>query len=123
MVGYLVRPSLGIDVWPRNVRSSTRKATDKNAQLDSALMVLPSLRYVASTWNIAALAGGCAGPASHTIKDANGDLFEAISVMSRTSLSYCCGIDELNLGDGTRQCRGKLCGRAQYRTDSRSAYR
>jgi 4-hydroxy-tetrahydrodipicolinate synthase len=31
------------------------------------------------------------------VKDAKGDLFEAMSVMSRTSLAYYCGIDELNL--------------------------
>lgn len=31
------------------------------------------------------------------VKDARGDLFEAMSVMARTSLAYYCGIDELNL--------------------------
>ena len=31
------------------------------------------------------------------VKDAKGDLFEAMSVMARTSLAYYCGIDELNL--------------------------
>lgn len=31
------------------------------------------------------------------VKDAKGDLFEASSVMARTSLPYYCGIDELNL--------------------------
>nr|WP_296770952.1 4-hydroxy-tetrahydrodipicolinate synthase [Rhodococcus sp. (in: high G+C Gram-positive bacteria)] len=31
------------------------------------------------------------------VKDAKGDLFEASSVMARTSLAYYCGIDELNL--------------------------
>ncbi|MDJ0394810.1 4-hydroxy-tetrahydrodipicolinate synthase [Rhodococcus sp. G-MC3] len=31
------------------------------------------------------------------VKDAKGDLFEAMSVMSATSLAYYCGIDELNL--------------------------
>lgn len=31
------------------------------------------------------------------VKDAKGDLFEAMSVMDRTSLAYYCGIDELNL--------------------------
>jgi 4-hydroxy-tetrahydrodipicolinate synthase len=31
------------------------------------------------------------------VKDAKGDLFEAMSVMERTSLAYYCGIDELNL--------------------------
>jgi 4-hydroxy-tetrahydrodipicolinate synthase len=31
------------------------------------------------------------------VKDAKGDLFEAMSVMTRTSLAYYCGIDELNL--------------------------
>lgn len=36
-------------------------------------------------------------PNIRAVKDAKGDLFEAMSVMSRTSLSYYCGIDELNL--------------------------
>jgi len=31
------------------------------------------------------------------VKDAKGDLFEAMGVMVRTSLAYYCGIDELNL--------------------------
>ena len=31
------------------------------------------------------------------VKDAKGDLFEAVSVMAQTSLAYYCGIDELNL--------------------------
>jgi 4-hydroxy-tetrahydrodipicolinate synthase len=31
------------------------------------------------------------------VKDAKGDLFEAMGVMARTSLAYYCGIDELNL--------------------------
>jgi len=31
------------------------------------------------------------------VKDAKGDLSEAMSVMARTSLAYYCGIDELNL--------------------------
>jgi 4-hydroxy-tetrahydrodipicolinate synthase len=31
------------------------------------------------------------------VKDAKGDLFEAMSVMAGTSLDYYCGIDELNL--------------------------
>ncbi|MBI4943500.1 MAG: 4-hydroxy-tetrahydrodipicolinate synthase [Actinobacteria bacterium] len=31
------------------------------------------------------------------VKDAKGDLFEAMNVMDRTSLAYYCGIDELNL--------------------------
>lgn len=36
-------------------------------------------------------------PRIRAIKDAKGDLFEAMSVMARTSLAYYCGIDELNL--------------------------
>ncbi|KZF06355.1 MAG: 4-hydroxy-tetrahydrodipicolinate synthase [Rhodococcus sp. (in: high G+C Gram-positive bacteria)] len=36
-------------------------------------------------------------PNIRAVKDAKGDLFEAMSVMSRTSLDYYCGIDELNL--------------------------
>jgi 4-hydroxy-tetrahydrodipicolinate synthase len=36
-------------------------------------------------------------PRIHAVKDAKGDLFEAMSVMARTSLAYYCGIDELNL--------------------------
>jgi 4-hydroxy-tetrahydrodipicolinate synthase len=36
-------------------------------------------------------------PRIHAVKDAKGDLFEAMSVMASTSLSYYCGIDELNL--------------------------
>jgi 4-hydroxy-tetrahydrodipicolinate synthase len=36
-------------------------------------------------------------PRIRAVKDAKGDLFEAMSVMSRTSLAYYCGIDELNL--------------------------
>ncbi|MDV6269803.1 4-hydroxy-tetrahydrodipicolinate synthase [Rhodococcus globerulus] len=36
-------------------------------------------------------------PLIRAVKDAKGDLFEAMTVMSRTSLAYYCGIDELNL--------------------------
>lgn len=36
-------------------------------------------------------------PRIHAVKDARGDLFDAMSVMSRTPLAYYCGIDELNL--------------------------
>ncbi|MET7768432.1 4-hydroxy-tetrahydrodipicolinate synthase [Nocardia sp. NPDC005366] len=36
-------------------------------------------------------------PRIRAVKDAKGDVYEAISVMSSTSLAYYCGIDELNL--------------------------
>ncbi|WIV61799.1 4-hydroxy-tetrahydrodipicolinate synthase [Amycolatopsis nalaikhensis] len=36
-------------------------------------------------------------PRIRAVKDAKGDLFEAMSVRARTSLAYYCGIDELNL--------------------------
>ena len=36
-------------------------------------------------------------PRIRAVKDAKGDLFEAMSVMARTALAYYCGIDELNL--------------------------
>jgi 4-hydroxy-tetrahydrodipicolinate synthase len=36
-------------------------------------------------------------PRIQAVKDAKGDLFEAMSVMAGTSLAYYCGIDELNL--------------------------
>jgi 4-hydroxy-tetrahydrodipicolinate synthase len=36
-------------------------------------------------------------PRIRAVKDAKGDLFEAMSVMARSSLAYYCGIDELNL--------------------------
>ncbi|MBE1577005.1 4-hydroxy-tetrahydrodipicolinate synthase [Amycolatopsis roodepoortensis] len=36
-------------------------------------------------------------PGIRAVKDAKGDLFEAMSVMARTRLAYYCGIDELNL--------------------------
>jgi 4-hydroxy-tetrahydrodipicolinate synthase len=36
-------------------------------------------------------------PRIRAVKDAKDDLFEAMSVMDRTSLAYYCGIDELNL--------------------------
>ena len=36
-------------------------------------------------------------PRIRAVKDAKGDLFEAMTVMARTSLAYYCGIDELNL--------------------------
>lgn len=36
-------------------------------------------------------------PQIRAVKDAKGDLFEATSVMARSSLAYYCGIDELNL--------------------------
>jgi len=36
-------------------------------------------------------------PQIRAVKDAKGDLFEAMSVMARTSLAYYCGIDDLNL--------------------------
>lgn len=38
-----------------------------------------------------------AHPRIRAVKDAKGDLFEAMSVMASTSLAYYCGIDELNL--------------------------
>jgi 4-hydroxy-tetrahydrodipicolinate synthase len=38
-----------------------------------------------------------AHPRIRAVKDAKGDLFEAMSVMATTSLAYYCGIDELNL--------------------------
>ncbi|WP_100445107.1 4-hydroxy-tetrahydrodipicolinate synthase [Glycomyces xiaoerkulensis] len=38
-----------------------------------------------------------AHPRIRAVKDAKGDLFEAMSVMSGTPLAYYCGIDELNL--------------------------
>ena len=34
-------------------------------------------------------------PRIRAVKDAKGDLFEAMSIMGRTSLAYYCGIDEL----------------------------
>ncbi|MEU3711057.1 4-hydroxy-tetrahydrodipicolinate synthase [Streptomyces catenulae] len=36
-------------------------------------------------------------PRIRAVKDAKGDLFEAMTVMDRTPLAYYCGIDELNL--------------------------
>ena len=36
-------------------------------------------------------------PRIRAVKDAKGDLFEAMSVMAGTSLAYYCGIDEVNL--------------------------
>ncbi|GIF48260.1 4-hydroxy-tetrahydrodipicolinate synthase [Asanoa ferruginea] len=36
-------------------------------------------------------------PRIRAVKDAKGDLFEAMSIMVGTSLAYYCGIDELNL--------------------------
>ena len=36
-------------------------------------------------------------PRIRAVKDAKGDLFEAMSVMAATPLAYYCGIDELNL--------------------------
>ncbi|MEU0542180.1 4-hydroxy-tetrahydrodipicolinate synthase [Nocardia sp. NPDC005978] len=36
-------------------------------------------------------------PRIRAVKDAKGDLYEAMTVMNRTSLAYYCGIDELNL--------------------------
>jgi 4-hydroxy-tetrahydrodipicolinate synthase len=36
-------------------------------------------------------------PRIQAVKDAKGDLFEAMTVLARTSLAYYCGIDELNL--------------------------
>ena len=36
-------------------------------------------------------------PRVAAVKDAKGDLFEAVSVMAETGLAYYCGIDELNL--------------------------
>jgi 4-hydroxy-tetrahydrodipicolinate synthase len=38
-----------------------------------------------------------AHPRIRAVKDAKGDLFEAMTVMAQTSLAYYCGIDELNL--------------------------
>ncbi|MFE4500816.1 4-hydroxy-tetrahydrodipicolinate synthase [Rhodococcus sp. NPDC056743] len=36
-------------------------------------------------------------PRIRAVKDAKGDIFEAMTVMARTPLAYYCGIDELNL--------------------------
>ena len=36
-------------------------------------------------------------PRVTAVKDAKGDLFEAVAVMAETDLAYYCGIDELNL--------------------------
>jgi 4-hydroxy-tetrahydrodipicolinate synthase len=47
-----------------------------------------------TTSTIAELA---AHPRIAAIKDAKGDLFEAMSIMRSTGLAYYCGIDELNL--------------------------
>jgi 4-hydroxy-tetrahydrodipicolinate synthase len=38
-----------------------------------------------------------AHPRIRAVKDAKGDLFEAMTVLATTSLAYYCGIDELNL--------------------------
>lgn len=36
-------------------------------------------------------------PKIYAVKDAKGDLFEAMTVMNSTGLAYYCGVDELNL--------------------------
>jgi 4-hydroxy-tetrahydrodipicolinate synthase len=38
-----------------------------------------------------------AHPNIRAVKDAKGDLFEAMALMDQTSLAYYCGVDELNL--------------------------
>ncbi|MGW5718437.1 4-hydroxy-tetrahydrodipicolinate synthase [Amycolatopsis sp. NPDC003865] len=43
------------------------------------------------------LAELAAHPRIRAVKDAKGDLFEAMTVMADTGLAYYCGIDELNL--------------------------
>ncbi|MEV4149275.1 4-hydroxy-tetrahydrodipicolinate synthase [Amycolatopsis sp. NPDC049691] len=43
------------------------------------------------------LAELAAHPRIRAVKDAKGDLFEAMTVMAGTGLAYYCGIDELNL--------------------------
>ncbi|MGK3204441.1 4-hydroxy-tetrahydrodipicolinate synthase [Amycolatopsis sp. MEPSY49] len=45
----------------------------------------------------ATLAELAAHPRIRAVKDAKGDLFEAMTVMAGTGLAYYCGIDELNL--------------------------
>lgn len=45
----------------------------------------------------ATLAELAAHPRIRAVKDAKGDLFEAMTVMAATGLAYYCGIDELNL--------------------------
>ncbi|MFJ9780108.1 4-hydroxy-tetrahydrodipicolinate synthase [Amycolatopsis sp. NPDC101161] len=45
----------------------------------------------------ATLAELAAHPRIRAVKDAKGDLFEAMTVMASTGLAYYCGIDELNL--------------------------
>lgn len=63
---------------------------------------LPVMLYdVPARTGIAMAADTLAELAGHprilAVKDAKGDLFEAVAVMARTALAYYCGIDELNL--------------------------
>ncbi|WP_103350769.1 4-hydroxy-tetrahydrodipicolinate synthase [Amycolatopsis sp. CA-128772] len=64
-------------------------------ELPVMLYDVPARTGVAMTPStLAELAGH---PRIRAVKDAKGDLFEAMTVLSRTSLAYYCGIDELNL--------------------------
>jgi 4-hydroxy-tetrahydrodipicolinate synthase len=63
---------------------------------------LPVMLYdvphrTATPFTAAALIELARHPRVMAVKDAKGELFEAVSVMAETSLAYFCGIDELNL--------------------------
>ena len=63
---------------------------------------LPVMLYdvphrTATPFTAAALIELASHPRVMAVKDAKGELFEAVSVMTETSLAYYCGIDELNL--------------------------
>ena len=63
---------------------------------------LPVMLYdvphrTATPFTAAALIELARHPRVMAVKDAKGELFEAVSVMAETSLAYYCGIDELNL--------------------------
>jgi len=63
---------------------------------------LPVMLYdvphrTATPFTSAALIELARHPRVMAVKDAKGELFEAVSVMAETGLAYYCGIDELNL--------------------------
>ncbi|WP_410673772.1 4-hydroxy-tetrahydrodipicolinate synthase [Amycolatopsis sp. cmx-4-68] len=85
---YYARPTqAGVVAHCRAVADAT--------DLPVMLYDVPARAGIAMT--AATLTELAAHPRIRAVKDAKGDLFEAMTVLTRTSLAYYCGIDKLNL--------------------------